>query len=79
MGGAFGGKESQATHIAGVAALLAARTGRPVKLRVPRDDDMIVTGKRHDFLIDWQVGFDDAGRILGLDVRLATRSATSPT
>jgi xanthine dehydrogenase large subunit len=73
MGGGFGGKESQATHIAGVAALLAQRTGRPVKLRLPRDDDMLVTGKRHDFLIDWQVGFDDDGRILGLDMRLATR------
>jgi len=73
MGGGFGGKESQATHIAGIAALLAWRTGRPVKLRLPRDDDMIVTGKRHDFLIDWTVGFDDAGRIHGLDMRLATR------
>ena len=73
MGGAFGGKESQATHIAGIAALLAWRTGRPVKLRLPRDDDMLVTGKRHDFLIDWEVGFDETGRIHGLDMRLATR------
>ncbi len=74
MGGAFGGKESHATHIAGIAALLAARTGRPVKLRLPRDDDMKMTGKRHDFLYDWQVGFDDAGRLLALDMRLAANA-----
>jgi len=74
MGGAFGGKESQATQIAGMAALVAARTGRPTKLRLARDDDMIVTGKRHDFLIDWEVGFDAEGRILALDMRLASRA-----
>jgi xanthine dehydrogenase large subunit len=74
MGGAFGGKESQATQIAALAALVAARTGRPAKLRLARDDDMIVTGKRHDFLIDWDVGFDADGRILGLDMRLAARA-----
>jgi xanthine dehydrogenase large subunit len=74
MGGAFGGKESQATQIAGMAALVAWRTGRPAKLRLARDDDMIVTGKRHDFLIDWEVGFDDDGRILALDMRLAARA-----
>ena len=74
MGGAFGGKESQATQIAGIAALLAWRTGRPVKLRLPRDDDMVVTGKRHPFQSDWQVGFDDDGRIQALDVRLAANA-----
>jgi xanthine dehydrogenase large subunit len=74
MGGAFGGKESQATQIAGMAALAAWRTGRPAKLRLARDDDMIVTGKRHDFLIDWEVGFDETGRILALDMRLAARA-----
>ena len=74
MGGAFGGKESQATQIAAMAALVAARTGRPAKLRLARDDDMIVTGKRHDFLINWDVGFDGEGRILGLDMRLAARA-----
>jgi xanthine dehydrogenase large subunit len=74
MGGAFGGKESQATQIAAMAALVAARTGQPAKLRLARDDDMIITGKRHDFLIDWNVGFDDEGRILGLDMRLAARA-----
>jgi xanthine dehydrogenase large subunit len=74
MGGAFGGKESQATQIAGIAALLAWRTGRPVKLRLPRDDDMKATGKRHAFEVDWQVGFDDSGRIEALDVRLAANA-----
>ena len=74
MGGGFGGKESQATIVAAIAALGAAKTGRPVKLRLNRDDDMVVTGKRHDFLADWTVGFDDSGRITGLDMRLASRA-----
>ena len=71
MGGAFGGKESQATIIAGIAAVLAWKAQRPVKLRLPRDDDMRATGKRHPFLIRYDVGFDDAGRILALDLILA--------
>lgn len=71
MGGAFGGKESQATIIAGIAALLAWKSGRPVKLRLPRDDDMRMTGKRHPFLIRYDVGFDEGGHILGLDLLLA--------
>jgi xanthine dehydrogenase large subunit len=74
MGGAFGGKESQATIIAAIAALAAQKTGRPVKLRLARDDDMIVTGKRHDFRVDWTVGFDDDGHILALDMTLAARA-----
>jgi xanthine dehydrogenase large subunit len=71
MGGAFGGKESQATIIAGIAALLAWKARRPVKLRLPRDDDMRATGKRHPFLIRYDVGFDRDGRILALDLTLA--------
>lgn len=70
MGGAFGGKESQATLIAGVAAVLADHTGRPVKLRLDRDSDMILTGKRHPFHISWEVGTDETGRILGLEMTL---------
>src|SRR5262249_50320781 len=62
-GGAFGGKESQATIVAGIAAVLAWKARRPVKLRLPRDDDMRATGKRHPFLFRYDVGFDDAGRI----------------
>ena len=61
MGGAFGGKESQAATIACIAALMATKTGRACKLRLDRDDDMIMTGKRHDFVIDYDVGFDDDG------------------
>ena len=71
MGGAFGGKESQATIIAGIAAVLAFKARRPVKLRLPRDDDMRATGKRHPFLIRYDVGFDGEGRILALDLTLA--------
>src|SRR5262245_10982212 len=71
MGGAFGGKESQATIIAGIAALLAWKTRRPVKLRLPRDDDMRATGKRHPFLLRYEVGFDGEGRVLALDLLLA--------
>ena len=71
MGGGFGGKESQATMIAGIAALLAWKTRRPVKLRLPRDDDMLATGKRHPFLVRYDIGFDGDGRILGLDLLLA--------
>jgi xanthine dehydrogenase large subunit len=72
MGGGFGGKESQATLIAGIAAVLAMKTKRPVKLRLPRDDDMRATGKRHPFLVRYDVGFDAAGRILALDLLLAS-------
>ncbi len=71
MGGAFGGKESQATIIAGIAAVLAWKAHRPVKLRLPRDDDMRATGKRHPFLIRYEVGFDPEGKILALDLTLA--------
>ena len=71
LGGGFGGKESQATAIAGIAALLAWKTRRPVKLRVPRDDDMRATGKRHPFLVRYDVGVDAQGRILALDMILA--------
>jgi len=71
MGGGFGGKESQPTIIAGIAAVLAWKTRRQVKLRLLRDDDMRATGKRHPFLVRYDVGFDDAGAIQGLDLLLA--------
>jgi xanthine dehydrogenase large subunit len=77
MGGAFGGKESQAATIACMAALMATKTGRPCKLRLDRDDDMILTGKRHDFVIDYDVGFDDGGRILGIQFMFASRCGVS--
>jgi xanthine dehydrogenase large subunit len=71
MGGGFGGKESQATLIAGIAAVLAWKAKQPVKLRLPRDDDMRATGKRHPFLFRYDIGFDDDGVIVGLDLMLA--------
>ncbi|NNE84804.1 MAG: molybdopterin-dependent oxidoreductase, partial [Alphaproteobacteria bacterium] len=74
MGGAFGGKESQPSIFAAIAALLADRCGQPVKLRLRRDDDMIITGKRHDFLFRYDVGFDDDGRIEGIDILMGMRS-----
>jgi xanthine dehydrogenase large subunit len=77
MGGAFGGKESQAALIAVIAAIAADKTGRPCKLRLDRDDDMIMTGKRHDFVIDYDVGFDDTGRILGIGFVFASRCGMS--
>jgi len=70
MGGGFGGKETQAGHLAVWAALAARKTGRPVKLRLDRDDDFLITGKRHPFAYQYRAGFDDSGRLLGLDLTL---------
>ncbi len=77
MGGAFGGKETQANLFACVAALVAQKTGRAAKLRLDRDDDMIVTGKRHDFSLDYEVGFDDEGVIRGVAMVAAARCGFS--
>ncbi len=77
MGGGFGGKESQAALMAAAAAVLARKTQRPVKLRMDRDADMLMTGKRHDFVADYDVGFDDRGRVLALSVMLASRCGYS--
>jgi xanthine dehydrogenase large subunit len=77
MGGGFGGKESQPALFAAAAALIAVRTGRPAKLRLDRDDDMVMTGKRHDFETDWEVGFDDDGRLTGAAFELASRCGYS--
>jgi xanthine dehydrogenase large subunit len=77
MGGAFGGKETQAALPAAAAAVMARHTGRPVKLRYDRDDDFAITGKRHDYLVEYDVGFDGAGRILGLDLMFASRCGFS--
>jgi len=77
LGGGFGGKESNASWIAGAAALAAAKTGRPVKLRLPRETDMLTTGKRHGFDYRYTVGFDDQGRVLALDAVLAADAGWS--
>ncbi|WP_426957365.1 xanthine dehydrogenase molybdopterin binding subunit [Muricoccus radiodurans] len=71
LGGGFGGKESNASWVAACAALAAHRTGRPVKLRLGRKQDMAATGKRHPMLYRWEAGFDETGRILALDATLA--------
>ncbi|MDX2203684.1 MAG: xanthine dehydrogenase molybdopterin binding subunit [Hyphomicrobiaceae bacterium] len=77
MGGGFGGKESQGNLPAAAAALVARLTGRPAKCVYDRDDDMVLTGKRHDFRIDYRVGFDAAGVIAGIDVVQAVRCGMS--
>ena len=73
MGGAFGGKETQAALFAAAAALVAAKSGRPAKFRCDRDDDMIVTGKRHDFEVAYDVGFAADGAIVALKLLLSAR------
>ena len=77
MGGGFGGKESQSALFACVAALAARLTGRPAKLRPDRDDDMMITGRRHAFEYDWAVGFDDAGRLQALELTLIGQAGHS--
>jgi xanthine dehydrogenase large subunit len=77
MGGGFGGKETQANQCAALAAIAAKKLKRAVKLRLDRDEDMTATGKRHDFAIDYDVGFDDEGRILGIDYTFALRAGFS--
>jgi xanthine dehydrogenase large subunit len=77
MGGGFGGKESQAGQWACLAALAAQVTGRPAKMRLDRDDDMAATGKRHDFLVNWEAGCDARGVIAGVDVEFASRCGYS--
>ena len=67
MGGGFGGKESQGNALAVACALAASVTGRPCKMRYDRDDDFIITGKRHDCRIEYHVGFDDSGRVQALE------------
>ena len=77
MGGGFGGKETQAGHLAVWAALAAHQFKRPVKLRLDRDDDFIITGKRHPFEYDYTAGFDDSGRLCGLKLMMAVNCGFS--
>ncbi len=77
MGGGFGGKESQSGLWAACAAIAASALKRPVKLRADRDDDMMVTGKRHEFHYEYEVGFDDRGLILGVKVEMVSRAGFS--
>ncbi len=77
MGGGFGGKETQAGHLAVWSALAAHKLGRPVKLRLDRDDDFMVTGKRHPFAYEYTVGFDGTGLLCGLELMLAANCGFS--
>ncbi|MEM1318045.1 MAG: xanthine dehydrogenase molybdopterin binding subunit, partial [Pseudomonadota bacterium] len=74
MGGGFGGKESQPTIIAGIAAVMAKLTGKPCRFRLRRHDDMAATGKRHGFRMDWQIGFSNAGRVAAMKVKALANS-----
>ncbi|WP_227271651.1 xanthine dehydrogenase molybdopterin binding subunit [Roseobacter weihaiensis] len=77
MGGGFGGKETQMNLFCAVAAVAAKKWHRPVKIRPDRDDDMSATGKRHDFVIDYEVGFDDAGVICAVKADFTARCGFS--
>jgi xanthine dehydrogenase large subunit len=77
MGGGFGGKETQPALVACIAAIGARKTGRPVKLRLDRDADMLITGKRHPFDLSYEVGFDDQGMIRGIRLTMASNCGRS--
>jgi len=77
MGGGFGGKESQSALFACVASLAALKLKKAVKLRVDRDDDFLITGRRHGFDYRWDVGFDADGRILAADIELVSNAGHS--
>ena len=77
MGGGFGGKESQSGLFACMAAVAARKLGRPVKLRLDRDDDFMITGRRHCFWYEYDIGFDNEGRIVGAEVSMVSRAGHS--
>ena len=77
MGGGFGGKETQAGQMAVWSAIAAHKLKCPVKLRLDRDDDFLITGKRHPFAYEYSVGFDDSGRITGLKLLMAANCGFS--
>ncbi|MEB0111091.1 xanthine dehydrogenase molybdopterin binding subunit [Variovorax sp. RTB1] len=77
MGGGFGGKESQSAIFACVASVAAHKLQRPVKLRLDRDDDFMITGRRHCFWYEYEVGYDDEGRVLGVEITMVSRAGHS--
>jgi xanthine dehydrogenase large subunit len=77
MGGGFGGKETQGNLFAAVAAVAAKKWNRACKIRPDRDDDMQATGKRHDFVVDYDVGYDDSGKIIAVDAVYGARAGFS--
>ena len=78
IGGGFGGKETQSFIFAAICTLLSKKTKLPVKLKMDRDDDILITGKRHDFYADYDVGFNNKGVIEGVKIKLASRCGISP-
>ncbi len=78
MGGGFGGKETQAAGPACMCAVIAHLTGRPTKMRLPRMEDMTMTGKRHPFYVEYDVGFDEDGLLHGIQIDLAGNCGYSP-
>ena len=78
IGGGFGGKETQSFIFASICTLLSKKTRRPVKLKMDRDDDILITGKRHDFYSDYEVGFNEKGVIEGVKIKLLSRCGISP-
>ena len=78
MGGGFGGKETQAASPACLCAVIARLTGQPTKMRLPRMEDMMMTGKRHPFYVEYDVGFDADGRLHGIQLDLAGNCGYSP-
>ena len=78
IGGGFGGKETQSFIFAAICTLLSKKTKRPIKLRMDRDDDILITGKRHNFYSDYEVGFNDKGIIEGVKIKLLSRCGISP-
>ena len=78
IGGGFGGKETQSFIFAAICTLLSKKTKLPVKLKMDRDDDILITGKRHDFYADYEVGFNNKGVIEGVKIKLASRCGISP-
>ncbi|AWG34829.1 xanthine dehydrogenase molybdopterin binding subunit [Alcaligenes aquatilis] len=77
MGGGFGGKESQSALYACVASMAAVKLQRPIKLRLDRDDDFMITGKRHGFYYEYDIGYDDEGRLLGARLDMTANSGFS--
>ena len=77
IGGGFGGKETN-FMTASICSLLAHKTKCPVKLRLDRDDDIIITGKRHEFFSDYEVGFSDKGEIKSVKLKLSSKCGMSP-
>ena len=77
IGGGFGGKETQSFLFAAISSIAAKKLNKPVKLRIDRDDDMIMTGKRHQFEFDYEVGFSNDGKIKGLKILMASNCGIS--